>query len=94
MPMSEVAYLVNITGRVTGVGFRYSVLDFASDLPKLKGHIRNVGYGRVEALVQGPEEDVDKMLCCLREGIGLARVENVQVFPMAPDSSREKFHIQ
>lgn len=92
--MGEVAYLVYISGRVTGVGFRYSALDFASDMPRLKGYVRNVGYGRVEAFVQGPEEDVEKMLGWLRDGSGLARIDNIQIMPATPDPGCEKFRIR
>jgi acylphosphatase len=75
----EVAYKVRISGRVTGVGFRYSMINKANAFPELKGYVRNVGYGEVEALLQGKPEDIDQMLIWMRKGPPLARVDDMQV---------------
>lgn len=86
----EVAFKVRISGRVTGVGFRYSAVNKANAFPGLKGYVRNVGYGEVEALLQGKPEDVDQMLIWFRKGPPLARVDDLQIneVPVSPDLAR------
>ncbi|MCP3966848.1 MAG: acylphosphatase [Lentisphaerae bacterium] len=72
----EVAFRVLVEGRVTGVGFRWSALSYARKLPDLKGYISNVTPGCVEALVQGPQAQVDSMLEWLKTGPSYARVDS------------------
>ena len=45
------------SGTVQGVGFRYTVLDYARQL-SLKGWVKNLPDGRVEVLVEGPEDKI------------------------------------
>lgn len=71
-----VAFRVLIEGRVTGVGFRWSALSFARNLPDLCGYVSNVAPGCVEALVQGPKVQVDSMLEWLKNGPSYARVDS------------------
>ena len=49
------------SGTVQGVGFRYTVERFAVIL-KLTGWVKNCSDGRVEILVEGPQEDIEKLL--------------------------------
>ena len=45
------------SGTVQGIGFRYTVEGLASDLG-LKGWVRNLKDGRVELMVEGPQEAI------------------------------------
>jgi len=47
-------------GNVQGVGFRYTAQQYAAAL-NLKGWVKNLPDGRVEMLVEGPREDIDKL---------------------------------
>ncbi len=49
------------SGMVQGVGFRYTVEHLANDLD-LKGWVRNLKDGRVELLVEGPQETILELL--------------------------------
>ncbi len=49
------------SGTVQGVGFRYTVERFAVSL-KLTGWVRNLSDGRVEILVEGTQDDIEKLL--------------------------------
>jgi acylphosphatase len=67
---------VHISGRVQGVFFRAETQRAAMDF-KLTGWVRNTADGRVEAVFEGENENVDKMIAWCRIGPPHARVENV-----------------
>lgn len=68
---------VLISGRVQGVAFRYFVLQAASSR-ELGGWVRNLFDGRVEALVEGSEEDLKFLLNKMKLGSSAAHVEKVE----------------
>jgi len=53
-----IAKHIIFTGRVQGVGFRFTAHRIAR-LNQLKGYVRNLSDGSVEMLAQGYTEDVD-----------------------------------
>jgi len=69
---------VLISGRVQGVGFRYSTYHEAQALG-LTGWVRNVSDGRVEAEFEGPQSSLEQMLSWCRVGPRLAKVTQVDV---------------
>jgi len=69
---------VIISGRVQGVWFRASTKDKAEQLG-LNGWVRNTRDGDVEAVFEGDEEQIKKMINWCHKGPSMARVENVKV---------------
>ena len=69
-----------ISGRVQGVGYRAWAVRQAT-LLGLAGFVRNLGDGRVEAVVQGPEEPVRRFIEACRHGPRLARVDGLEAAP-------------
>jgi len=67
-----------ISGRVQGVWFRAHTRDKAMELG-IKGWVRNLPDGRVEAVFEGEEEQVKKMIEWCYVGSPLAKVDDVQV---------------
>ena len=67
---------VYISGRVQGVFFRAETQRAAVGF-NLTGWVRNLANGRVEALLEGEDESVDKMLTWCHIGPPAARVEEV-----------------
>jgi acylphosphatase len=67
---------VYISGRVQGVFFRAETQRTAKGL-NLTGWVRNMSDGRVEALFQGEDENVGKMLAWCHIGPPAARVDEV-----------------
>jgi len=67
---------VMVSGKVQGVGFRAATVRQAH-LLKLGGWVRNLPDGRVEALLQGERNAVDRMLSWLLRGPPPARVSGV-----------------
>lgn len=49
------------SGRVQGVGFRFSALSWAQELD-ICGWVKNLPDGKVELLARGQEEKLDKFL--------------------------------
>lgn len=69
---------LKIRGRVQGVFFRQSTCQEAK-LLKLSGWVKNNPDGSVEALVEGPDDDVKKLIDWCHQGPPSARVDSVDV---------------
>jgi acylphosphatase len=67
---------VYISGRVQGVFFRAETQRVAQGF-NITGWVRNMADGRVEAVFEGDDADIDKMLAWCHQGPPSARVENV-----------------
>jgi acylphosphatase len=67
---------VYINGIVQGVCFRAATRRAAKDL-NLTGWVRNTDDGRVEAVFEGEDSQIDKMLAWCKVGPPAARVEKV-----------------
>ncbi|MDQ2963614.1 MAG: acylphosphatase [Pseudomonadota bacterium] len=81
-----IARRITITGQVQGVGFRYALADEAR-ARKLRGWVRNRRDGSVEAVVAGPEADVEFVIAWARRGPPAAQVTRVTVEPAASDAA-------
>ncbi len=80
-----------ISGRVQGVGFRYSMSEAAERLG-VTGWVRNRRDGTVEAVVDGATDAVDAMLAWAHRGPRGASVTDVQVTEAA--GSFERFEMR
>ena len=67
-----------VSGRVTGVGFRYFTQDVARR-EGLTGTVRNLPDGRVEVIAEGDDESLTRLELAVRRGPSRARVEHVEV---------------
>lgn len=87
MPSSTIQRRLLISGRVQGVGFRASTVRAASAYPALRGFVRNLPDGRVEAVFAGSESEVLEMVRWCHQGPPSARVSQVEIFeePVSPD---------
>jgi acylphosphatase len=89
----RVARRLLINGRVQGVGFRYFIEARAS-AEGVHGWVRNLPDGRVEALVEGDEESVDRVEAAARRGPPSADVEDVVVEMTVPSGRATGFSIR
>ncbi|QSG05851.1 acylphosphatase [Halapricum desulfuricans] len=69
---------VFVTGRVQGVFFRATTRDTAHQ-QDVDGWVKNLDDGRVEAVFEGTEDDVESMIEFCHDGSPQARVEGVEV---------------
>jgi acylphosphatase len=76
--MNEKRVRVIVRGDVQGVGFRANCQREAAALD-LRGWVHNKWDGSVEALFEGPEEAVDKMIRWCHRGPRMADIESVEL---------------
>lgn len=69
---------VIVCGKVQGVFFRESTRR-AADAAGVTGWVRNLPDGRVEAVFEGAEAAVEKMIAYVHEGPQFAQVTDVEV---------------
>lgn len=80
-------------GKVQGVFFRAYTEDFAKQLG-LKGWVRNLPDGTVEAVFQGEEEKIKEVIKKLCHEHPYARVSDVQTFEVETKEVFKDFSIR
>ena len=85
--MNVVRKHIIFSGRVQGVGFRYTACYLASSLG-LTGWVKNLWDGDVEMEVQGDEASISRLVGRLHEGrfIRIERMET-EMIPVIKESS-------
>lgn len=76
--MTKARVHVFVSGKVQGVFFRQKTKRQAQSLG-VKGWVRNLPDGRVEAVFEGEEAAVKALMDYCNHGPSIARVENVEV---------------
>ncbi|CCJ37157.1 acylphosphatase [Methanoculleus bourgensis MS2] len=82
-----------ISGLVQGVGFRWAVEDEAR-AEGVTGWVRNLPDGRVEAVFEGDEVPVRRVVEFCRRGPALARVDDVEAVREEYSGEFEGFSIR
>ncbi|HWL65343.1 MAG TPA: acylphosphatase [Actinomycetota bacterium] len=83
---------VFVNGDVQGLGFRQAIADKANE-QGVTGWVRNLRDGRVEAVLEGPRDEVYRVVGLCRAGPKGARVDNVQV-DREPPRNEKSFKIK
>jgi acylphosphatase len=91
--MAIVRAHVLITGRVQGVYFRGNVKERAKSMG-LIGWVRNLASGQVEAVFEGEEEDVRRMVTWCHKGPSAARVDDVNIEWETPTGEESSFEFR
>ena len=91
--MDEKQAHVWVTGRVQGVFFRAHTRDEARKLG-LRGWVRNLPDGRVEAVFQGDPTAIEDAVRWCRTGPPFASVTDVQVAWEPLDASQDIFEVR
>lgn len=82
-----------VEGRVQGVGYRANTRRMANQL-KLKGWVRNLRDGRVEIMVEGEEEMVDRLIQWCHRGPTSAYVSKVTSEKSEPQRDFDRFRVK
>lgn len=84
---------ITVTGRVQGVSYRAWTKSQAVEL-QVKGWVRNLPDGSVEALVEGSPADLSELISRMKVGPALASVRDVQVEPDSGHEALSSFEIR
>jgi acylphosphatase len=76
--MSNTQVHVFISGTVQGVGFRQFVKHNARKLG-ITGWVRNLTDGRVEAILQGEQQQIERLIALCEKGPFLAEVGDISI---------------
>ena len=71
-------YRLHVSGRVQGVGFRYSAHHQAS-LLGIRGYVKNQYDGSVLLEIEGSEESTRRMIQWCKQGPSMSRVDDVEI---------------
>ena len=86
--MNQAAKRIIFTGRVQGIGFRFTALDTANRL-NLVGTVRNLPNGTVEMMAQGPIQDIDDCIRNIEQSlesyIKQTKIEEIPLNPQYKD---------
>jgi acylphosphatase len=89
--MDVIAKHIVYSGRVQGVGFRFTVLNVANNY-RLAGYVRNLSNGSVETHVQGPAESIDSFQRDIEESFA-GHIHQTDADLVPPDTSLAEFKI-
>ena len=83
---------VFVMGDVQGLGFRQAIADKANE-QGVTGWVKNLADGRVEAVLEGPRDEVYRVVGLCRAGPKGAKVNGVQV-DREPPRNEKTFKIK
>ena len=75
---NNVRVRVLVSGKVQGVFLRHNIKEQAKML-RLKGWVKNLPDGKVEAVVEGEKEIIETIIKWVRQGPFLSRVDSIKV---------------
>jgi acylphosphatase len=84
--------MCHFSGRVQGVGFRYTVKNIALQY-NVRGYVRNLSDGRVELVMEGPENEMDSIVESVRQKMS-DYINNVQYSTSPATGEFEQFCIK
>jgi acylphosphatase len=84
--MAIVCKRVLYSGRVQGVGFRYTAQGLAAG-HAVAGHVRNLPSGEVELVAEGEPESVESFLAAVAQRMA-GYITNTTVLDAAPSGQR------
>ncbi len=82
-----------IRGTVQGVGFRFFA-QRAAARHQVRGYVKNLEDGRVEALAQGSEKSVEEFKQDMTAGPSYSQVDEVEEIVVDPDKTYSAFRIE
>jgi acylphosphatase len=93
MTASQARLRIFIKGKVQGVFYRQTAQEEATRLG-LKGFVKNLPNGDVEAVAEGAEPELEAFVTWCRRGPPMARVSDVQVQREAVSEEFSTFRVE
>jgi len=90
---NKIQVRVVIKGRVQGVFYRVHTKNMADRLG-IKGYVKNLANGSVEAVFEGDQGIVAQMIDWCRKGPEISRVDHVQTREIKPLTNFKIFEIR
>lgn len=84
---------IKVTGDVQGVFYRYSA-KIEADKLGVTGWTVNEPDGTVLAIVEGPDEQIERFIQWCREGSPMAEVENIEITEEEYKGEFDKFEVR
>ena len=81
-----------VTGTVTGVGFRWW-LKMEAEKRSIYGYVKNRTEDEVEALLLGPEKDVEDVVKLCRKGPASSKVKSIKIEDFQQEYFKKSFDI-
>jgi acylphosphatase len=82
----------HFSGRVQGVGFRYTVKNIALGHDVL-GYVRNLRDGRVELVMEGSKQEMDQVIENINSRMN-GYIKNLECTPLPPTGEFDHFQIK
>jgi len=82
-----------ISGAVQGVGYRFFAQRSAAR-HQVRGYVKNLDDGRVEALAEGPEKSVEEFKHDLTAGPRYSQVDHLEETVLEPSGAYPAFRIE
>jgi acylphosphatase len=89
--MDIIAKHIVFSGRVQGVGFRFTALNIANR-HGLTGYVKNMPDGEVEMLAQGTAEMIDNCISDLQDSF-VGTISHIDINEVTPDPKLTDFRI-
>jgi acylphosphatase len=86
-------YIIEVRGRVQGIGFRADVKSFA-DKHNIYGLVKNIEDGSVSICAQSKKENIDYLIEWLEKSPGLSKVEKIIINPKEVKIKYNDFQIK
>ena len=81
-----------VTGTVTEVGFRWW-LKMEAEKRSIYGYVKNRSKNEVEALLLGPEKDVEDIVKLCRKGPTSSKVKSIKIEDFQQEYAKKSFDI-
>lgn len=91
--MSQRRVHAYVSGRVQGVFYRDTTRNTACRVGAT-GWVQNLPDGRVEAIIEGSQEEVDKVLTFMEVGPSRAYVDHIEIIEEDPSKEYTDFQIR
>jgi len=81
------------SGRVQGVGFRFTTEHIALDMSNITGWVKNLSDGRVEVVAEAEEDDLKLFLNNIRNSIMKRYIKREDIIWIEPKGDLDDFII-